>query len=431
VIDEREVIERAVRLLQPEEPALGRMFRRRDRKRRNRRLGAGVVAIVVTALLITSLRAFDRNEGTVPVTPSPTERWVSQIPGDMLLTSVASYEGNVYGGGNPSRPGPRGVVTAFDPHGDQLWSARTARTFDPEIYGLAVDGTGVYAGYSYGFTKWDLDGARVWSRQTRASGHYSRDRYVALDGSGVYLYTPMGKLEKDDRDGNLIWSTNFLSSLSPSYIGQGTSMVAAPSGGVYISFEGCPGSVMKGDATCDRRGNRLDFFLLRIDADGNVLWTTRLGAGRDDWIPIVANADGVYALGPAWACGGSRVTPTGRDNRCLLGFDEAGHPTMHVRLAMAASSKAPFASVPAYDVTGVLVVESGSSRGGLAEIHRYDADGNETWVQRVSLGRGYLTAAVANGNGLAIVTEDYRRGRYVSSVASVPLTQMTAGGGSP
>jgi outer membrane protein assembly factor BamB len=88
VIDEREIIERAVRLLQPEEPALGRMLRRRDRRRRNRRIGAALVAIVVF-LAAVSLLLPVLNRGAEPasqtITPSNvgtlSVAWSADLPG--------------------------------------------------------------------------------------------------------------------------------------------------------------------------------------------------------------------------------------------------------------------------------------------------------------------------------------------------------------
>jgi outer membrane protein assembly factor BamB len=88
VIDERDIIERAVRLLQPEEPALSRMLRRRDRRRRSRRIGAALVAIVVF-LAAASLLLPVLNRGAAPasqtITPSNvgalSVAWSANLPG--------------------------------------------------------------------------------------------------------------------------------------------------------------------------------------------------------------------------------------------------------------------------------------------------------------------------------------------------------------
>jgi hypothetical protein len=68
VIDERELVERAVRALVPEEPSFDDLIKRRHRKRRNQRIAAGVVgmAVFVAAVwIVTSGLSFDRSETSV------------------------------------------------------------------------------------------------------------------------------------------------------------------------------------------------------------------------------------------------------------------------------------------------------------------------------------------------------------------------------
>src|SRR6266511_1211908 len=54
------------------EPAYERLLRRRDRKERNRRLSAGVLAIVLTLLSITGLMRAFRNSERPATKPTPT-----------------------------------------------------------------------------------------------------------------------------------------------------------------------------------------------------------------------------------------------------------------------------------------------------------------------------------------------------------------------
>ncbi len=76
MIDDRVLLERALRRFEPEPGLTDRVFRRRDRKRRNQRIAAGMVGIAVflAAIALVSISLFDRT-----LTPG--------------------------GGGNPSRPG--------------------------------------------------------------------------------------------------------------------------------------------------------------------------------------------------------------------------------------------------------------------------------------------------------------------------------------
>jgi hypothetical protein len=68
VIDEREIVRVAVERLAPPEPAYERLVERRDRKRRNQRIAAGVVGIAVfvaAVWIVTSGLSLDRSEKSV------------------------------------------------------------------------------------------------------------------------------------------------------------------------------------------------------------------------------------------------------------------------------------------------------------------------------------------------------------------------------
>jgi hypothetical protein len=68
VIDEREIVRVAVERLAPPEPAYERLVERRDRKRRNQRITAGVVGIAVfvaAVWIVTSGLLLDRSDSSV------------------------------------------------------------------------------------------------------------------------------------------------------------------------------------------------------------------------------------------------------------------------------------------------------------------------------------------------------------------------------
>ena len=82
MIDERKVFERSFRRYEPEGGSFERLARRRDRKRRNQRIAAGVVGIAVfvaAVWIVTSGGVFDRSPtsvvpaGTGPVQTGPAE----------------------------------------------------------------------------------------------------------------------------------------------------------------------------------------------------------------------------------------------------------------------------------------------------------------------------------------------------------------------
>jgi hypothetical protein len=74
MIDERDLLEQALGQFEPEPGLTDRIYRRRDRKRRNQRIAAGVVgiAVFVAAIwVVTSGLSLDRSE--TPAVPGPAE----------------------------------------------------------------------------------------------------------------------------------------------------------------------------------------------------------------------------------------------------------------------------------------------------------------------------------------------------------------------
>jgi Tol biopolymer transport system component len=71
VIDDRELFDRAVQRFAPADDSFERLVTRRDRKQRNKRVTAGVVALLLAVLVIgAALRSIDASR-TAPVTPNP------------------------------------------------------------------------------------------------------------------------------------------------------------------------------------------------------------------------------------------------------------------------------------------------------------------------------------------------------------------------
>ena len=108
MIEERDLFEQAVRRFPPPERSLERLVARRDRKQRNKRITAGVVALIVALAGIgTVVRAFDASPRT-PAAPTP-----SPLASNGDLTFVgrdSSDSASIYladpGGGAP-RKAPR------------------------------------------------------------------------------------------------------------------------------------------------------------------------------------------------------------------------------------------------------------------------------------------------------------------------------------
>jgi hypothetical protein len=150
VIDERELVRRAVEALAPPEPSFERLLRRRDRKERNRRLFAGGIAIVLALVSLVALtRAFRTAE-------RPADEPTPKPPG--IFSEVGGWI--AYGNANgifavdPAHPGepetqiqlsPKwGIPSAWSSDGSRLLILRPMRAgalIPTDLFVLNADGT--------------------------------------------------------------------------------------------------------------------------------------------------------------------------------------------------------------------------------------------------------------------------------------------------
>lgn len=84
MIDERDLLERALHRFDPQPGLADRVYRRRDRKRRNQRIAAGVVGIAVFVAAVWVLGTRLGQETTTPAKPATV------APGDAKALEVAT-----------------------------------------------------------------------------------------------------------------------------------------------------------------------------------------------------------------------------------------------------------------------------------------------------------------------------------------------------
>ena len=146
MIDEREVFEKSFRRYEPEGGSFERLVRRRDRKRRNQRIAAGVVGIAVfvaAVWIVTSVGSFDR---TQPAVTGPT---VSPAPDLSPIPEVDQPDPSLSKVNLIDLP-PEGAPSSSPEHGELI---------------LSVDGRGMAAGRALTHMYLYEDGRLIWWRE--------------------------------------------------------------------------------------------------------------------------------------------------------------------------------------------------------------------------------------------------------------------------
>jgi WD40-like Beta Propeller Repeat len=131
MIDERDLLERALRAFEPQPGLTDRVYRRREQKRRNQRIGAGALAIILALVSFVALtRAFSTGERPAD---EPTPPVHLHQPGDIALLSGELIDPST-GRSTGSLPIPDATDMSWSPDGSSLVYAA------PDgVYVLVVD----------------------------------------------------------------------------------------------------------------------------------------------------------------------------------------------------------------------------------------------------------------------------------------------------
>lgn len=237
--------------------------------------------------------------------------------------SLSGADGNK---SQPSRGGRDFWVVKTDENGNKIWDKRFGGSNDELAMAVAaVPGGGyVIAGYSLsgangdkselsrgGYDFWlvkiDENGDKIWDKRFGGTGEDYAYSIVHAPGGGYVVAgaTNSGAngdvsqpsqgtqdywLVKIDEDGTKIWDKRFGSNVAESAY----SIAAAASGGYLVL--GYTNAQPGGDVSQPSKGGQ-DFWLVRVDENGNKIWDKRFGGSLDDrGQSVVASPDGGFVL---------------------------------------------------------------------------------------------------------------------------------------
>lgn len=332
---------------------------------------------------------------------------------------------------------------------------------------FALSGQTQHAYADYIIEKYDSSGSLLWVRQDgppNISGYETAiAKSVTTDSSGNIYITgqttgPLGDQSKHgdsdyfiikyDGSGNRLW-TRQMGGASGSYVNLG-GIVLDSSGNIYasgdIGFGSLPGQTAVGYN---------DYFLVKYDTNGNLIWTQQYGSGSQTTIGrqlAVDSSDNIYVTGTAHAAF-SGQTLTGTSDFFVAKYDSAGNrlwlsqygapggsilydtgvAVSGTNVFVSGTTSAAFAGHSQSGTRAAFIGEFDSS-GNLVLIDQYDsgtADMECTGITSDSLGAVYLsgfTSGSLDGQSL-IGSNDFFLMKFDSSGSKVYTRQNGSSGG--
>ena len=288
--------------------------------------------------------------------------------------------------GHASEGGQDAFLSKYDPEGAELWTRQFGSIENDSAWGVAVDGWGdVYvAGLRGGdgfLSKYGPKGMERWAIRFGSAGHDGAFG-VAVDGEGnVYVagttggdlpgQDALGDLDafliKYDSEGIELWTRQFGSHDED----VARSVAVDQEGDIYVAGltrGALPGQASKGDK---------DAFLIKFDPEGEELWTLQLGSAEEDvaWSVSVDGDGNVHVAGRTE--GLPHQASEGGEDAFLIKFDPAG---MELRTVQIGSSDNDGAFGVAVDSEGHIYM-AGEAGGDLPG--RTSAGGSDAFVVQV------------------------------------------------
>jgi len=183
----------------------------------------------------------------------------------------------------------------------------------------------VYGGWDIAVAKYDTLAELKWVK-TLGTAADDMSGSILCDKGNIYVvYNSWAKdrqwdlkFVRLDKDGNLVGEK--------SYGGSGSEIVHKIIKTQDENFI-ILGSTDSADIEMDNARGKIDIWIIKIDAQGNILWQTRLGGSEDDLgRDIALGGDGSYwVLGATESSDGDITKHIGGGDICIFNLDDNGH----------------------------------------------------------------------------------------------------------
>jgi len=338
-----------------------------------------IVSCIVLVTLVVSLIV-------IPCVNASSSTWSKTYGGeynDRAFSLIKTQEGGYAIIGTSASFSSTGLVNAYlvatDVDGNLIWNqtyAGLGATY-PCGFIQTSDGGYAFAGYSYAldgtsdlnswFAKTDSSGNLQWNKTYTEFGNLIGNLVQTADGgyalvgyrtiSEDFIQAWMGKI---DADGNIQWTQDY-----------GTS----GDNELYTILQTSDSSYFLGGYTSGAETGLEDFWLIKVDTSGNIIWNqTYGGSGYDMLSSFVQTSDGGFAL-----FGYSNSSGNGSEDFMMVKADSSG--TMQWTKTYGGTDiEEAFCGIQTIDggyaMTGVIVTANGTANGFLIKT---DENGNLLW----------------------------------------------------
>jgi len=379
------------------------------------RTGRAAVAAIVLVLTI-----FAGVSMVPPAQAQPPVEWTRQfgaIGRASDLAYAADSDGNAYVAGyaegtlaeQTSAGGADAFLRKHDANGGLLWTRQFGTVGSDAAFGVAAVGSSVYVGgyacsaafpgqYFWGICdafvrKYDVSGNVLWTRQF-GSIEFDQIHGVAADPTGVYAaghtcgalpwQANAGNCDafvrKYDESGNELWTRQFGTATYDEATG-----ISVSSADVYVTGH------TYGAFPQQENAGYNDVFVMKFDADGNVLWTRQFASsapGQDVTFAVDASGN-IYVAGYTNGVfpGETPSGPLGGNDAFVRKYNPSGDVLWTRQFG---TSSDDFANGVATDGSNVYVAGQtagtfpGQTYAGSydAFVRKYDVSGGALWTRQ-------------------------------------------------